>query len=80
MALVTGGGSGIGEAIAACFVRNGAQVVVSGRTQARLQDSAARTGAHPIAADVADEERVRELFTAIRDRFGGLDILVNNAG
>ena len=80
IALVTGGGSGIGEAIAACFVRAGGTVIVTGRTGARLTESAARTGAQPIVADVADEVQVRALFGEVGDRFGGLDVLVNNAG
>ncbi len=80
VAIVTGGGSGIGEAIAACFVRAGASVIVTGRTAARLADSAAKTGAQPIATDVADEAQVRALFGQVAERFGGLDVLVNNAG
>lgn len=80
VALVTGGGTGIGAAIAACFVQAGATVAVSGRTADRLSVSAARTGAHPIAADVSQESAVQLLFQQIESRFGGLDILVNNAG
>jgi NAD(P)-dependent dehydrogenase (short-subunit alcohol dehydrogenase family) len=80
VAVVTGGGSGIGEAIAAAFVRAGAAVVVAGRGAAALESSAAATGAHPIAADVSDESSVIALFRATEARFGGLDILVNNAG
>ncbi len=80
IALVTGGGTGIGEAIAACFVREGASVVVSGRGAERLAASAAHTGARPIVADVTDEVSVAALFARIDAEFGGLDILVNNAG
>ncbi len=80
VALVTGGGTGIGEAIAACFAQAGATVVVSGRTADRLAASAARTGCHPITADVSQEPDVRALFEAVAERFGGLDVLVNNAG
>jgi len=78
--LVTGGGTGIGEAIAGCFVQAGATVVVSGRSADRLAASAARTGALAIAADVANEASVQALFAQLDERFGGLDILVNNAG
>jgi len=80
VAVVTGGGTGIGEAIAARFVREGAKVAIAGRTRVVLEQSAARTGAWPIAADVADEAEVIALFRATEERFGGLDILVNNAG
>jgi NAD(P)-dependent dehydrogenase (short-subunit alcohol dehydrogenase family) len=61
-------------------VQAGATVAVSGRTADRLSASAARTGAHPIAADVSQEAAVQTLFQQIESRFGGLDILVNNAG
>ncbi len=80
VALVTGGGTGIGEAIAAAFVRAGATVVVSGRRAEVLAASAARTGAQPVVADVAEEDLVQAMFAQIESQFGGLDILVNNAG
>lgn len=80
VALVTGGGTGIGEAIAATFVREGARVVVASRDAASLERSATGTGAVAIAADVSDEASVIALFRAIEARFSGLDILVNNAG
>jgi NAD(P)-dependent dehydrogenase (short-subunit alcohol dehydrogenase family) len=80
VALVTGGGTGIGEAIAACFVQAGATVFVSGHSADRLAASAAGTGARAMAADVADEASVAALFGRIEADFGGLDVLVNNAG
>jgi NAD(P)-dependent dehydrogenase (short-subunit alcohol dehydrogenase family) len=80
VAVVTGGGTGIGEAIAAAFVREGAQVVVASRDAAALERSASGTGAVAIATDVSDEASVIALFRAIEARFGGLDIVVNNAG
>ena len=80
VALITGGGTGIGAAIAACFQAEGATVVISGRTADRLEAAAASMGAHAIAADVGDEASVRMLFNEVAARFGGLDILVNNAG
>jgi NAD(P)-dependent dehydrogenase (short-subunit alcohol dehydrogenase family) len=80
VAVVTGGGTGIGEAIAATFVREGARVVVVGRTAAVLERSAAATGGVAITADVSDETSVAALFQAADSRFGGLDVLVNNAG
>lgn len=80
VAVVTGGGTGIGEAIAATFVRDGARVVVASRDAASLERSATGTGAVAIATDVSDEASVTALYRAIEARFGGLDILVNNAG
>jgi len=80
VALVTGGGTGIGAAIARTFARAGARVVVAGRDPSRLAPVAAETGGVAIAADVRDEPSVRALFAAIDGTCGGLDILVNNAG
>jgi NAD(P)-dependent dehydrogenase (short-subunit alcohol dehydrogenase family) len=80
VAVVTGGGTGIGEAIAATFVREGAQVVVASRDASVLERTAAAIGAVAIATDVSDETSVAGLFRATEARFGGLDILVNNAG
>lgn len=80
IAVVTGGGSGIGESIAATFCREGAVVVVAGRSAERLVTSAAKTKAHPHTADVSRESDVRELFEETERQFGGIDILVNNAG
>jgi NAD(P)-dependent dehydrogenase (short-subunit alcohol dehydrogenase family) len=83
-ALVTGGGSGIGLAIARSFLEEGARVTISGRDAAKLDRAAAelkggdRLLCH--AADVADEAQVRGLVQRVTDRFGVLDILVNNAG
>jgi len=87
IALVTGGGSGIGRAIALAFAAEGAHVAVAGRTAAKLEETAAIVKAQSskskcaaITADVADSSSVRELFTRIDREFGGIDILVNNAG
>ena len=80
VALVTGGGTGIGAAIAGLFAREGATVIVSGRTEDRLAAAAAAVGAHAVQADVRQEPSVAALFMEVEHRFGGLDILVNNAG
>ena len=80
VALVTGGGTGIGAAIAGLFAREGATVIVSGRTEDRLVAGAAAIGAHAVKADVRQEPSVAALFMEVERRFGGLDILVNNAG
>jgi NAD(P)-dependent dehydrogenase (short-subunit alcohol dehydrogenase family) len=80
VAVVTGGGTGIGAAIAAAFVGAGAAVVIASRDAAVLRRVSAEIGAVPVATDVADEASVAGLFGAVETRFGGLDILVNNAG
>jgi 3-oxoacyl-[acyl-carrier protein] reductase len=85
VALVTGGGSGIGRAIVLRFVEEGARVVVNDirldaarKVLDELGPDAAR--GHVIEADVADSGRVRAMFAEVESRFGRLDILVNNAG
>lgn len=87
VALVTGGGSGIGRAIALLFAEEGAQVVVNDVQLARARETvdAIKAGAHPprgraIQADVADSGQVKRMFAEIEREVGALDILVNNAG
>ncbi len=84
VALVTGGGSGAGAAIARQLAEAGAQVVVVGRRAEQLQAACAAIAggpaAVPIAADVADRAQVRALADEVLGRFGRIDILVNNAG
>jgi NAD(P)-dependent dehydrogenase (short-subunit alcohol dehydrogenase family) len=85
-ALVTGGGTGIGRAIAKALGSAGFKVVISGRRSDILEKAAhelsEETGAEflAVAADVSDPTSVRGLFDAISDRYGRLDLLVNNAG
>lgn len=84
VALVTGGGSGIGAAIAATLSAHGAKVAVCGRTQAKLDASAQAIAAAggealAIAADVRKSEQIEAVLQAIEDRWGRLDILVNSA-
>jgi 3-oxoacyl-[acyl-carrier protein] reductase len=82
VALVTGGGSGIGEGIVRCFADAGATVVVNDVTIDAAKRVASDLGspAHPVAADVSDRNQVDAMYEEIDDRFGGLDVLVNNAG
>ena len=84
-AIVTGAGTGIGEAIARLFAREGAEVVTVGRTRQTLErarELAGGAGArlHPRVADVSDPKAVDSLVQWARDRLGQIDILVNNAG
>jgi NAD(P)-dependent dehydrogenase (short-subunit alcohol dehydrogenase family) len=80
VAVVTGGGTGIGRAIAAAFASEGAAVIVAGRTATTLERVAAETGARAVPADVANERDVVRLFDHCAAHFGRLDVLVNNAG
>jgi 3-oxoacyl-[acyl-carrier protein] reductase len=80
VALVTGGSSGIGRAIAQTFAASGARVAITGRDNQRLTDTARELGVHPIQADVAAEEDVERTYREVLQKFGDLDILVNNAG
>jgi NAD(P)-dependent dehydrogenase (short-subunit alcohol dehydrogenase family) len=82
IALVTGAGSGIGQASALALGRAGFTVVLAGRRRDRLQliaDELAN-GSIAVTADVTDEASVNALFDAIAGRFGRLDVLFNNAG
>lgn len=85
IALITGGGTGIGRAIAELFAREGASVVLSGRRAEPLQETVhqiRRDGGVATFArgDVTRADRVEMLVQAAIYNFGGLDILVNNAG
>jgi len=78
-ALVTGGSSGIGFAIAKSLIEAGSQVAITGRNQNRLAEAAKLLGALPIKADVSSEDDVKRTYREFFDKFGHLDILVNNA-
>jgi len=80
-ALITGGGRGIGAAIAAALAGAGARVTLLGRTAAELATTAARLpGATAVAADVTDPAAVERAFGEARAAAGEIAILVNNAG
>ena len=79
-ALVTGGSSGIGLAIARMLRKEGFDVTIAARTRDRLETAAKELGAFAVAADVSKEEECGRLVTEHRERFGRLDVLVNSAG
>lgn len=90
--VITGSGTGIGQAIARKFAENGANIVIMGRRKEPLAQTAAileeiiassgssgKLGIFP-GVDVADEAGINSMFENIRKQFGGVDIIVNNAG
>ena len=79
-ALITGGSSGIGRAIAQTLASSGARVAITGRDRGRLTETALALKALPIVADVANEADVERTYQELFKAFGELDILVNNAG
>lgn len=82
VAIVTGGGSGIGRASAAALSQDGWTVVVAGRTQATLDQTTTELTrpSLAVATNVADPDSVEALFAAAVDTFGRVDLLFNNAG
>ena len=85
VAIITGAGQGIGEAIARRFAQEGAQVIVNARTEvkvARVVEGIQADGgvAHSVPADIAEATGVEQLIAATLQRFQHIDILVHNAG
>ena len=79
-ALVTGGSSGIGFAIAKALADAGTRVAITGRDEDKLARAAVTIGAQAIRADVSNEDDVRRTMAEALAALGPLDILVNNAG
>jgi NAD(P)-dependent dehydrogenase (short-subunit alcohol dehydrogenase family) len=85
VALVTGGGGGIGRAIAETFAREGAQVIIADRDGDAARETAglitkSNGAATAYQVDVTDTAQVKQLMASIADAFGKLDVLINNAG
>jgi len=83
--VVTGGGRGIGRAIALSFAEPGATIVVTSRTESQLQQTADEirakgANAFPVQMDVSDEASVAHGFGALHGQVSKIDVLVNNAG
>ena len=80
-ALVTGGGRGIGRAIAGCLVKAGATVTIVGRSPATLEQAIVQGDAHAAAvADITDRQAVQTAVQEAVDRYGPVDLLIANAG
>ena len=85
IALITGGGRGIGRAVALHYAREGATLALCARTTAEIEKTVAEIRALKAdcegwTCDVSDEESVRSLVSNVLHRFGRIDVLVNNAG
>ena len=80
VAIVSGGGTGIGAATAALFRREGAEVAITGRRAEPLEQVAAATGAVAIPGDTSSGAAVEAAIRSTIERFGGLDVVIANAG
>ncbi len=85
VAIVTGGGGGIGRAIALAFAAAGANIVIADIVPERCEETAARVremgrAALPVTTDVTDTDQIRVMVESTHKHFGRIDILVNNAG
>ena len=82
VALITGGGSGIGRASALALAEEGYAVVLSGRRAEVLEETASEAAGEALAVptDVSDPASIRDLFARAKEAFGRLDLLFNNAG
>ncbi len=79
-ALVTGGSSGIGLAIARMLRAEGFDLTLASRTREKIEAAAAELGAQPVAADMGKEDDCIRAVAVHKERFGGMDVLVNSAG
>ena len=82
VAIVTGGGSGIGRSITVLFAKEGADVVIIGRNEEALKETCKlnEKKISYVVGDITKEENIKKLLDYVTKKFGKLDILVNNAG
>ncbi|GAB3161739.1 SDR family NAD(P)-dependent oxidoreductase [Microbispora hainanensis] len=78
--VISGGGTGIGKAVAARFAADGDRVVIIGRRADVLERTAKEIGATALAADLSEPAEVERVRAGLAERFGTIDVLVNNAG
>jgi 3-oxoacyl-[acyl-carrier protein] reductase len=79
VAVVTGGGHGIGAAIARKLAGMGATTLICGRNRARLEETAKELGCEPFVCDISDWNSVAAMAKHTQEKFGRVDVLVNNA-
>ena len=82
VALVTGGGTGIGKAIAQAMHKEGAKIIIVGRKEEILKEAQAELGSdvETMTCDVTQEDQVKKVYENIMSNHGKIDILINNAG
>lgn len=82
VALITGGSSGIGYAVAQRFIQEGFQTIITGRNEEKLVQAATALGplCHPVVFDMEGVEEIPRFVCELVDRFGQINVLVNNAG
>lgn len=78
--LITGGNSGIGKATAKLLKDKGAQVMISGRNETTLKQTAEEIGINYVKADVTQERDVQHMVQEAKNKMNGLNVLINNAG
>ena len=82
VSIVTGGGTGIGKAIAVRYAKEGANVIIVGRRESVLQETSKLDDKISyVAGDITDSKVIKNIINTVNEKFNGqLDILVNNAG
>ncbi len=85
VALITGGGRGIGKAVALAYAQEGARVALCARTESEIEQAAAEIRGRKAecegwTCDVSSEEPAKEMVAQVQKKFGRIDVLVNNAG
>ena len=82
VALVTGGGTGIGKAIAQAMHKEGAKIIIVGRKEEILKEAQAELGSdvEMMTCDVTQEDQVKKVYENVMSNHGKIDILINNAG